>query len=247
MIEHIEQGTLPAHVKACIALTSWKKRINTVGITIYNLFETCGPDYHIVLTLAEEEFPKKEQELPRDLVLMNRAGVFEILWCKRNIGSFKKILYAMQRYRTIPIISADDDCLYRYNYADELYAHWVNNENSRICYWCSDILGYGSAINTSGYATLHPPFFYGDCIHLLSSKVVSMNEDDLFYAAYSMILNKASVVCLNKSFDEIAISHDEMQPLHDLYRKNKNPCRFSALLYAVTSAIQLHKQSGVLK
>ena len=90
MIEHIEQGTLPAHVKACIALTSWKRRINTVGLTIYNLFETCGPDYHIVLTLAEEEFPKKEQELPRYLVLMNRAGVFEILWCKRNWRSFKK-------------------------------------------------------------------------------------------------------------------------------------------------------------
>lgn len=54
MIEHIEQGTLPLGKKAVIALTSWKKRINTVGLTIYNLFETCGPDYHIVLTLAEE-------------------------------------------------------------------------------------------------------------------------------------------------------------------------------------------------
>ena len=90
MIEHVEQGTLDPNIRACIALTSWKKRINTVGLTIYNLFETCGPDYHIVLTLAEEEFPKKEQELPRDLVLMNKAGVFEILWCKRNWRSFKK-------------------------------------------------------------------------------------------------------------------------------------------------------------
>lgn len=92
MIEHIEQGTLPRGCKACIALTSWKKRINTVGLTIYNLFTVCGPEFHIVLTLAEEEFPKKEQELPRDLVLMNKAGMFEILWVKKNIRSLKKNL-----------------------------------------------------------------------------------------------------------------------------------------------------------
>ena len=40
MFEHIEQGTLAPNIRACIALTSWKKRINTVGLTIYNLFET---------------------------------------------------------------------------------------------------------------------------------------------------------------------------------------------------------------
>lgn len=84
MIEHIEQGTLAPNIRACIALTSWKKRINTVGLTIYNLFTMCGPEFHIVLTLAEEEFPKKEQELPKDLVLMNRVGMFEILWCKNH-------------------------------------------------------------------------------------------------------------------------------------------------------------------
>lgn len=242
MIEHIEQGTLPSVCKAVIALTSWKKRINTVGLTIYNLFETCGPDYHIVLTLAEEEFPKKEQELPRDLVLMNKAGVFEILWVKKNYKSFKKILFAMQKYRTIPIISADDDSIYMFNYADELYRRWRGNKSSRICYWCSDILGNGGAINTSGYATLHPPFFYGECTNLLTNKIISMNEDDLFYAAYSMVLNKSKVICLRKTYFDVAIPHDELYPLHDIYRKNKNPCRFSAMLYAITTTIQLSKK-----
>lgn len=239
MIEHIEQGTLPSNIKACIALTTWKKRINTVGLTIYNLFETCGPDYHIVLTLAEEEFPMKEKQLPRDLVLMNKAGVFEILWVKKNYRSFKKILFAMQKYREVPIISADDDSLYMINYAEELYSQWIRNKTSRICYWCSDILGNKGAINTSGYATLHPPFFYGDCIRLLTNKVVQQNEDDLFYAAYSMILHKSNVVCLNKSYYDVVIPHDEVQPLHNLYRKSRNPCRFSTMLYAISAAIQL--------
>ena len=243
-IENIEQGTLPAHIKAVVALTSWKKRINTVGLTIFNLKCVCGRDFHIVLTLAEEEFPGKESELPEDLMLMNKAEVFEILWCKRNSRAFKKILYAMQKYRTIPIISADDDSIYRFNYANELYRQWLRHKNARICYWCSDILGNGSAINTSGYATLHPPFFYGECLHLLTNKVVSMNEDDLFYAAYSMVLHKTKVVCLDKSYFDVVVPHDEVQPLHDLYRKNKNLCRFSTMLYAVRTAMQLSKNQA---
>ena len=137
MIEHIEQGTLPSGCKAVIALTSWKKRINTVGLTIYNLFETCGPDYHIVLTLAEEEFPKKEQELPRDLVLMNKAGVFEILWVKMNSRSLKKWCFCGMKYPFLPVITADDDCLYRTNFASILYDSYINvfNESCDIISW----------------------------------------------------------------------------------------------------------------
>ena len=80
---------------------------------------------------------------------------------------------------------------------------------------------------------------------MLTNKVVSMNEDDLFYAAYSMVLHKTKVVCLNRSYFDVAVPHDEVQPLHDLYRKNKNPCRFSAMLYAVSTAIQLSKNQVV--
>ena len=59
--------------KAIISLTSWKARIKTVGLTIYSLLTQC-PGFHIVLVLSEEEFPKKERELPRDLVLIYQRG-----------------------------------------------------------------------------------------------------------------------------------------------------------------------------
>ena len=49
--------------KAIISLTSWKARINTVGLTLFSLYKRC-PGFHIVLVLSEEEFPKKEAELP---------------------------------------------------------------------------------------------------------------------------------------------------------------------------------------
>lgn len=211
MIEHIEQGTLDPNIRACIALTSWKKRINTVGLTIYNLFETCGPDYHIVLTLAEEEFPKKEQELPRDLVLMNRAGVFEILWCKRNWRSFKKILFAMQKYNNVPIISADDDCLYLYNYADELYGNWIKHKNAVFTY---KKFVLQSHIFQHGPATIYPPGVISLDLGEIE-KVFDTNADDV-YIGYKLKQRNTSVVEISSKVPYIF--HDCIEPLssHEL-------------------------------
>ena len=54
--------------KAIISLTSWKARINTVSKTLFSLLKQC-PDFHIVLVLSEEEFPKMMDEFPDELKL----------------------------------------------------------------------------------------------------------------------------------------------------------------------------------
>lgn len=185
MIEHIEQGTLAPNIRACIALTSWKKRINTVGLTIYNLFETCGPDYHIVLTLAEEEFPKKEQELPRDLVLMNKAGMFEILWVKKNYRAFKKWLFCAKRYQRVPIISADDDCIYTCNYAEELYRAWKVNKTRIYTFNSHKYTGF-----QHGPTTLYPPnCFQENGIAKLTDVILATNHDDVYYGVLARRYN----------------------------------------------------------
>lgn len=219
-IENIEQGTLPAHIKAVIALTSWKKRINTVGLTIFNLRCVCGRDFHIVLTLAEEEFPRKEQELPEDLMRMNRVGIFEILWVKENWKSFKKVLFAMQKYPTMPIISADDDCLYRYNYAKELYLIWIYKPSFFVTYYTVSWLGKHI---TGGYATLYPPNVFKKYTTILNhntmrQQILDCHEDDCLYACLRAKLNKTHIMCLKKEYQEVAVSHDEISPLHELYQ-----------------------------
>lgn len=245
MIEHVEQGTLPAHVKACIALTSWKKRINTVGLTIYNLFETCGPDYHIVLTLAEEEFPKKERELPRDLVLMNRAGMFEILWCKRNWRSFKKILFAMQKYNNVPIISADDDCLYLYNYADELYGNWLKHKNVVFTY---KKFVLHSHIFQHGPATIYPPGVISLDIGEID-KVFDTNADDV-YIGYKLKQRNVSVVEISPKVPYIfhdcieALSSHELSVETSLNQISKK-LQFSNRQIAVSNIdIELIRKTG---
>ena len=119
--------------KAIISLTSWKARINTVGKTLYSLLKMC-PGFHIVLVLSEEEFPKKEEELPEELMLFVDNDLIEILWVYKNYKAFKKVLFTMDKYRNVPVISADDDCIYIINYAQELYDIWLNNKDCFITY-----------------------------------------------------------------------------------------------------------------
>ena len=210
MIEHIEQGTLAPNIRACIALTSWKKRINTVGLTIYNLFETCGPDYHIVLTLAEEEFPKKEQELPKDLLLMNRAGMFEILWVKKNYKPFKKWIFSAARYSNVPIISADDDCVYTCNYAEELYRKWKSNPSlNGIRY------EYGRLMQMQGPTSLYylPKNVVYAIIALIDDTIIRTGEDDPIMYKF-MKIYKCKFGFVHEHIKKPYIFHDTIAPLH---------------------------------
>ena len=140
--------------KAVISLTSWTARIATVGLTIYNLRKMC-PQCHIALTLSEQEFPHKEADLPYDLRLMAKTGILEILWVYKNYKSLKKVLGAMSVFPNIPVISADDDCLYICNYADILYNKWLENTNSVVKY--TNHIGYNG---TQGPSTLYPPTIF---------------------------------------------------------------------------------------
>ena len=139
--------------KAIISLTSWKARINTVSKTIYSLIHQC-PGFHIVLVLSEEEFPQKEKELPENLMLFVENNLIEILWVYKNYKSFKKVLFTMDKYRDVPVISADDDCVYNCNYAKELYDKWTENKDCVITY---KMFHFDNHYFQHGPATCYPP------------------------------------------------------------------------------------------
>lgn len=155
--------------KAIISLTSWKARINTVSKTIYSLIQKC-PGFHIVLVLSEEEFPQKEAELPDDLMLLADSELIEILWVYKNYKSFKKVLFTMNKYHDVPVISADDDCIYTKNYAQVLFDIWLKNKTKVITNH-----GY-----SSGFGILFPPNVKFD-ITKITQNIINTNNDDAFY------------------------------------------------------------------
>lgn len=173
--------------KAIISLTSWRARINTVSKTIYSLIKQC-PGFHIVLVLSEEEFPKMMKELPENLMLFAENELIEILWVYKNYKSFKKVLFTMDKYRTVPVISADDDMQYRHNFAEELFVIWNKNKTK--------IIGnrvhtkFGIHIHSGGCGVIYPPnCFKTEGFNFLKQFDMSSSNDDMLYALLAKKLN----------------------------------------------------------
>ena len=172
--------------KAVISLTSWKARINIVSKTLFSLVKNC-PGFHIVLVLSEEEFPRKEDELPKDLRLLIDNKSIEILWVYKNYKSFKKVLFTMDKYRSVPVISADDDCIYTCDYAEKLYESWYKDQK------CINTINLYNEFNVNfshGPATIFP----NDCfkkhgIAYLENNILKTNHDDVYYGCLAKKYN----------------------------------------------------------
>lgn len=194
---------------AIISLTSWKKRISTVSKTIVNLLKNC-PGFHIVLTLSSDEFPEREKELPEDLMLLCNENLLEILWCKRNYFSLKKVLFTIKKYPEVPVISADDDCYYDSNYAKILYDIWCKNKNALVT---NNGGGWGSCKWGEGPSTLYPPNFIKYDIEKLLDAIInkpkfSKNEDAM-YGVYAKRNNIPIAYARKRKFYTF---HDEVCP-----------------------------------
>lgn len=192
--------------KAIISLTSWKARINTVGKTIFSLIKQC-PGFHIVLVLSEEEFPKKEEELPEDLLLL-ADRYFEILWTYKNTKSFKKVIPTMNKYKDVPIISADDDCFYVCNYAEMLYNAWLCDNLHPYIYTAKRI----GTCWTQGPATIYPPIHFKNIINEFNFKDWPRGGDDDYMGQFFKKHN-IEIKSLNMP-NYPFFFHDEISPLN---------------------------------
>lgn len=190
--------------KAIISLTSWRARINTVSKTLFSLLKQC-PGFHIVLVLSEEEFPQKEKELPENLMVFVENELIELLWVYKNYKSFKKVLFTMDKYRDVPVISADDDCIYTCNYAQELYDVWKKNKNYTVIYSYHIKPWY----YTFGPATLHSPLNYK---FLLTNDVMRIEDsfrgDDDYYT-YKYHENGIKIINVHYKVKHPYTTHDE--------------------------------------
>jgi hypothetical protein len=197
--------------KAVISLTSWKARINTVGKTLYSLIKMC-PGFHIVLVLSEEEFPKKEKELPEELILFADNDLIEILWVYKNYRVFKKVLFTMDKYRNVPVISADDDCIYTCNYAEKLYGKWIINKKCVIS--LGDAYKNNALSVPTGSKSLYPPNVFKEYGLMYLNDVYKKTNDDDTYYGYLLKLLKIKIISpFLKSEKNVYTFHDEIEAM----------------------------------
>ena len=109
-------------IKIIVTLTTFPARIRIVGETLLSLFNQTLPPDRIVLWLAEEQFPKRERSLPKEILEFRRYGL-EIRWCA-DLKAHKKYFYALQTFPNDILITVDDDVIYDKELVEELYSSY---------------------------------------------------------------------------------------------------------------------------
>lgn len=116
-------------VRIIVSLTSYLARIQFAAPCIYSiLHQTVKPDM-VLLWLSEADFPRKEKELPKELLDMQELGL-EIRWCREDLKPHKKYYYAMKQYPEDIVITVDDDVIYRPHLIEDLYKAYQKKPDS---------------------------------------------------------------------------------------------------------------------
>ena len=97
--------------KLIVSFTSYPERIGSVKFVLDSLYAQSLQADEIILWLAEDQFPKREADLPLTMQEDLAERKFTVRWCE-NLGSHKKYFYVMQEYPEDIIVTVDDDTFY---------------------------------------------------------------------------------------------------------------------------------------
>ena len=175
--------------------------------------QTLRPD-KIILNLSTDEFPKKEEELPKELV-DRQDDVFEIYWVKENTKAYKKILPTLERFPEDVIISIDDDIEYPKEFIQKMYKKFIEigkdcpiTAGDEKCKWKPNIYTHHGAF------TLIKKEFVGNYPQEIYENVISKNKKEFIYSdniyTYAVLLNG------KRYFHETTLN------ISSIRRKNKN-------------------------
>ncbi len=106
-----------------VTLTSYGQRIHDLYLCIESLLRQSLPPDRIVLWLARSDFPRGR--LPELLRRQERRGL-EIHFVDEDLGSYKKIVYALERFPHSLLLTVDDDVLYPPDTVEQLYYAWCD-------------------------------------------------------------------------------------------------------------------------
>lgn len=168
-----------SNTKLIVSMTSWKMRIENVATVVESILEnTVLPD-KIVLNLSEEEFTKKSDDLPENLLLLVSSGKVEINWVIENTKAFKKIIPTMQKYPHDLVLAIDDDFLYPKDFIETFLTEHRKYPNQPLS---GNQVRIKNTQAHCGCASLTSARFYGRFIHeLLDKEVLRLGADDIYY------------------------------------------------------------------
>ena len=195
-----------------LSLTSFPERMDDVKYCLYSLLNQSFKPNKVILWLAYDEFPNKEEDIPQSVLNLKENGL-TIKWCE-NYRSYKKLIPTLKEYPNSCIVTADDDLYYPKDWLQNLYEDHINYPNNIISTRCREVqlddynnfkkynqwkvatAGTDSSFlnfPTNGAGTLFPP-------HSLNEKVTDdklfrklcPNTDDIWFWTMA-VLNKTKI------------------------------------------------------
>ena len=102
-----------------VSLTSFPERMREIHYCIFSLlYQTLKP-HKVILWLAEDQFPNKEDDLPEEVLHFKKHGL-TIGWYK-DIRSYKKLIPTLLEYPDYYIVTADDDIFYPKDWLEQIW------------------------------------------------------------------------------------------------------------------------------
>lgn len=111
-----------------VSLTTWKPRLlngHLEEVLSSILMQKTPLKIKIVLTIYKDDIKYINNKLNTFLKKNN----VEVIEAEKNLRPHLKYFYTMQKYRNLPIITIDDDCVYENRLVNDLYVNYLKNPN----------------------------------------------------------------------------------------------------------------------
>ncbi len=129
-LEKLKQKS-PETLPVIVTLTSIPSRLHIIDITIRSILSQPRKPQKILLWLHHDlkyQIPKKLSDLVGE--------VFEIRYQEELTCSHRKLIYSLKEYPNVPLITCDDDLIYRPQWLNSLYNDHLNHPQSVITNEC---------------------------------------------------------------------------------------------------------------
>ena len=235
----------PRTEKIIVSLTSYAPRINDVKYALYSLLNQTFPPDKLILWLDEDSFPRREENLPRELLELKAFGL-SIDWCE-NLRPYKKFVPALEKYPDAVIVTADDDIFYRPDWLKVLYDEHLNSPDYVVAHYpyrvqfsvdreiypfkkwswlfkpvSSSLPAFGNFFGNGGGALLKKSFLHADVLNREKFLSLSPLDDDVWLWAMAVLNGTKIKVPLDAHNKIIYVDIDTQQRGETLWAHNKN-------------------------
>ncbi len=234
-------------VPVIISLTSIPSRLRTLHLVIRNL-------------MTQEVLPEKillwlesglEDKVPPALTKL-QGERFEIRFSDRCISSHSKLVHTLEAYPDRPIVTCDDDYLYRSNWLSLLYSEHLENPNCIVAHhtlhinhddrgnplpfrkwkYPEDGLINPEAVYPLGaWGVLYPPgSLHKDVLDMERFMDLAPKADDHWFKAMSLLKGARSVQTTRKPKEPIPVMNTQKVSLKkENLVKDKNSLQWQSL------------------